>query len=95
MGALSTRSKCRERGVPVSSHPQEAEEIAQIVQRSGDGGAGRDAEEMPEELWAAADAWRCAGIALGQRVILYDADDGHGPIRSDVIKELIIKLKKE
>ena len=87
-------------GFPIAEHTRKTpEEISEIVgQKLALVGLKDTRKKMPAEL-SGGQRKRVAlarAIALGPRVILYDEPTtGLDPIRSDVINELILKLKRE
>ena len=101
MGALFDSLNVEENvGFPLVEHTRKAPaEIAKIVaQKLAMVGLDGTQKKMPGEL-SGGQKKRVAlarAIALGPRVILYDEPTtGLDPIRSDVINELILKLKRE
>ena len=101
MGALFDSLNVEENvAFPLVEHThKDAGEIANIVaQKLGMVGLDGTQKKMPAEL-SGGQRKRVAlarAIALGPRVILYDEPTtGLDPIRSDVINELILKLKRE
>ena len=101
MGALFDSLNVEENvGFPLVEHTHKAaDEIAALVkQKLAMVGLDGTQKKMPAEL-SGGQRKRVAlarAIALGPRVILYDEPTtGLDPIRSDVINELILKLKRE
>ena len=101
MGALFDSLNVEENvGFPLVEHTRKGgDEIAGIVkQKLAMVGLDGTQKKMPAEL-SGGQRKRVAlarAIALGPRVILYDEPTtGLDPIRSDVINELILKLKRE
>jgi len=85
---------------PLTEHTNKSkDEIARIVRdKLGMVGLPETAKKMPAQL-SGGQKKRIAlarAIALGPRIILYDEPTtGLDPIRSDVINELILKLRRE
>ena len=101
MGALFDSLTVEENvGFPVVEHTRKpTDEIARIIRQKLElVGLPEVGKKMPGEL-SGGQRKRVAlarAIALGPRVILYDEPTtGLDPIRSDVINELILKLKRE
>jgi len=101
MGALFDSMTVEENiGFPLVEHTNKPKsEIARIVREKLEMvGLPETAKKMPAHL-SGGQKKRIAlarAIALGPRVILYDEPTtGLDPIRSDVINELILKLKRE
>jgi phospholipid/cholesterol/gamma-HCH transport system ATP-binding protein len=101
MGALFDSLNVEENvGFPLVEHTRKTPaEIAELVrQKLAMVGLDGTQKKMPAEL-SGGQRKRVAlarAIALGPRVILYDEPTtGLDPIRSDVINELILKLKRE
>lgn len=101
MGALFDSLTVEENvAFPLVEHTKKpSDEIARLVaQKLGMVGLDGTQKKMPGEL-SGGQRKRVAlarAIALGPRVILYDEPTtGLDPIRSDVINELILKLKRE
>ncbi len=101
MGALFDSATVEENvGFPLTEHTNKSPEAIKVIVKRVLSLVGLPdvASKMPAEL-SGGQKKRVAlarAIALGPRVILYDEPTtGLDPIRSDVINELIIKLKRE